>query len=620
MSNGESRDSVLNYLRRVHAAQQDAGVSDAELLRRFAERRDEAAFELLVWRHGAMVLRVCRGVLRDHHAAEDAFQATFLALARKAASVARSRAPAGWLHRVGFRVALRARAGSIRRSGREALQVARASPRPPEAAAEAAELAALLHEEVDRLDARYRTPVVICYLEGRTYEEAARALGWPVGTVSGRLARARELLKRRLLRRGVTLPATGLAALAAGTAEAAPTGPLAAATARAAAGYAAGGAVPPEVSAASSRLAQGVIHAMFLAKLKAAAVVCLVLGLAAVGAGSLVGGRRAGAAPPGPPSAAEAPGASHDAPFAASDEWKQSTNNLKQILLAMHNYHDVHGHFATNITDKQGRRLLSWRVAILSYLEQAVLHDQFKLDEPWDSEHNKKLLAQMPMVYRAPNQPERASKTYYQGFSGPGTMFDPAGPVRISDVTDGTSNTLFVVEAGTPVPWTKPEDITYDPKTPLPTLGGVFPDRIYGGMVDGSVHALRKDFKENAMRAAITRNDRVPPDIEGIHLGRDQASGTRPAAPRAARGEAELWRERNVLVRRLIVTTETLTDSARKELARLRRDASRRKGNETETDTLAAENKALEEEFGRKQAELEKIRDEIARLKRDLDK
>ncbi|HEY8503525.1 MAG TPA: DUF1559 domain-containing protein, partial [Gemmataceae bacterium] len=142
----------------------------------------------------------------------------------------------------------------------------------------------------------------------------------------------------------------------------------------------------------------------------------------------------------------------------------QSQNNLKQIGLAMHNYHDTHGTFpAAAITDKQGRPLLSWRVAILPYLDQNNLYQQFKLDEPWDSEHNKKLLEKMPEIY-APvrGKAPQPHSTYYQVFTGPGTPF--AGPkgLHFREFKDGLSNTLLVVEAGVAVPWTKPQDIPYD--------------------------------------------------------------------------------------------------------------------------------------------------------------
>ena len=183
------------------------GLTDRELLERFAHRRDdaaEAAFETLLTRHGAMVLTVCRQVLGDSHAAEDAFQATFLVVVRRAGSL-RVREPGclgAWLHRVAYRIASKTRLVTARRRAREH-RVARAGIDSPSPATDHSELRSLVHEEVNRLPAKYRAPVVLCYFEGRTHDEAAAALGWPVGTVRGRLARARNLLRARLARRGL---------------------------------------------------------------------------------------------------------------------------------------------------------------------------------------------------------------------------------------------------------------------------------------------------------------------------------------------------------------------------------------------------------------------------------
>ncbi len=207
---GASINRVLHFLRR--AAGPAPGEEDAELLRRFIARREEAAFAALVSRHGAMVFGVCRRVLDNVHDAEDAFQATFLVLARQAASIRKREAVASWLYGVAYRVARKARATAVRR---------RASPRlgddfsSSDPATEAAwrELRPVLDEELNRLPEKYRAPLVLCYLEGKTNDEAARQLGWSKGTVSGRLARARDLLRPRLSRRGLALPAAGLAAL-----------------------------------------------------------------------------------------------------------------------------------------------------------------------------------------------------------------------------------------------------------------------------------------------------------------------------------------------------------------------------------------------------------------------
>lgn len=180
------------------------GLADGQLLERFQARREdeagERAFAALVDRHGPMVLRVCRDALRDPHDAQDAFQATFLVLARKAASIRRRDALGPWLHGVALRVASASRASAARRRRHER-RAAELSPRLF-LAEERPEPSAALHEEIGRLPERYRAPLVLCYLEGRTCEEAARLLGWPVGTVKSRLSRARDRLRARLDRRG----------------------------------------------------------------------------------------------------------------------------------------------------------------------------------------------------------------------------------------------------------------------------------------------------------------------------------------------------------------------------------------------------------------------------------
>jgi len=189
-----------------------------------------------------------------------------------------------------------------------------------------------------------------------------------------------------------------------------------------------------------------------------------------------------------------------------------SQNNLKQIALAMHNYHDTFGFFPPQALkdkkDKNGKPLLSWRVAILPFIEQDALYRQFKLDEPWDSEHNKKLLEQMPKIYTPVNaKTGEKYETFYQVFAGKGTVFEPGEKITFASITDGTSNTIMIVEGDEPVPWTKPEDLPFDLEKPLPKLGGEFPDVINAAFCDGSVHTIeKKKIDDKVLRWLILRN------------------------------------------------------------------------------------------------------------------
>lgn len=201
-----SLQSLLHHARRVVRLSPVGGATDGQLLDRFRARGDDAAFELLVWRHGPMVLAVCRRVLGDEHTAEDAFQAAFLALALKSQSIGRGEAVGAWLYRVAYRVALRLRAREARRAEREQLagrQRAGADIADPGRRLEFEEFRLRLDAEIERLPEEYRTAFILCHLEGRTNEQAARELGCPVGTVQSRLSRARARLRARLRRKGL---------------------------------------------------------------------------------------------------------------------------------------------------------------------------------------------------------------------------------------------------------------------------------------------------------------------------------------------------------------------------------------------------------------------------------
>ncbi len=289
---------VIGRLRTAALRDGGPGLTDGQLLGHFIERRDEAAVAALVRRHGPMVWGVCRRVLGDHHDAEDAFQATFLVLVRKAAAVLPRERVANWLYGVAHHTALKARAAAARRRARERQVTAMVEPGKVQVDTRD-DLQPLLDQELSRLPEKYRTPLVLCYLEGKTHKEAARQLGWPVGTLAGRLARARALLARRLGRRGLAVSGGALAAVLAQDAAAGVPGTVAAATVKAASLYAAGTAAGL-VSAEVIALTEGVLKAMLLTKLKITTTVVLAFALTAAGAGVLGQATRAAGQGDGP--------------------------------------------------------------------------------------------------------------------------------------------------------------------------------------------------------------------------------------------------------------------------------------------------------------------------------
>ena len=295
--NGGRLRTVIQGLRRAVDPAGAGGLSDADLLRRWVTQRDEAAFEALLWRHAAAVLGLCRRVLGDAHEAEDATQAAFLALALKAGSIGRRQAVAGWLYTVAYRTALRAR---DRRSRRGAFPPCDLNALPARPAEDASwrDLRPVLDEEVSRLPEKYRAAFVLCHIEGRTNEEAARELGCPVGTVLSRLARARQQLRHRLTRRGVTLAAGAVAAAIGGEAAAAVVPAALVRTAvSAAALVAAGQSLAGVVSNEVVVLTEGVVRAMLMTKVKV--VTAVVVGLVLLGGGGGVLGYRTVAGEPG---------------------------------------------------------------------------------------------------------------------------------------------------------------------------------------------------------------------------------------------------------------------------------------------------------------------------------
>jgi RNA polymerase sigma factor (sigma-70 family) len=262
-------------------------VPDALLLERFVAQRDEAAFELLVWRHQRDVLAVCLRVLGDVHDAEDAFQATFLTLARKAGSIVRRPSLGPWLRRVAYRVALRASLRSARRASEEerasAVKVALASTSSITAAAQN-DMHEVLHEEMDRLAEKYRVPLALCYLEGQTNEQAARRLGCPAGTIATRLARGRKLLRSRMARRGIGL-AGGLVPVALADSIRAAAPELVHNTVCAALAWTGGGAPSNLISPRVVGLTEEALRSMSMMKMKLATACVVALGILALGTG-----------------------------------------------------------------------------------------------------------------------------------------------------------------------------------------------------------------------------------------------------------------------------------------------------------------------------------------------
>jgi RNA polymerase sigma factor (sigma-70 family) len=290
-------DPLLRQVEHLLAGHALAGWSDCRLLEQFVRCRDEAAFAVLLARHGPMVLRVCRSILPEAHDAEDAFQATFLVLACGAARVRDQASVGGFLHGTACRVAARARAREARRRLHQR-EAARMRTEQGEEGRNPGSLEAALHEELARLPDRYRQVLVLCYLEGKPHRQVAMELGWPPGSVSRRLKRACELLRERLTARGLALIGSSL-----GTVPAA----LAQATTRAVREWVVGSTLVGGSSAPAAVLAREVLRTMSAFKRGGLAALVVLLGIAAGGAALFAGGdpppverKTAPAAPPQP--------------------------------------------------------------------------------------------------------------------------------------------------------------------------------------------------------------------------------------------------------------------------------------------------------------------------------
>jgi RNA polymerase sigma factor (sigma-70 family) len=278
---------LLDYLRRLSGGRPgDSALDDVQLLHRFSMQCDQSAFSTLVQRYGAMVWSLCVRRLGETPEAEDAFQATFLVLVRKAASLRGPEQLGPWLYGVAYRTALKLRGKRVRRAVRETPLTEPIAPEQPAGMDD--DLRSILDEEINRLPTKYRLPVLLCYLQGLSSEEAAQHLGCAKGTVFSRLSRARDLLRRRLVRRGVEVSAGALAAvLTENTAlRAAPSLALREMTVRTSLLFAAG-AAGQSLSAPLAALVEGVVRSMFLSKVKFALIVVLAVGIAGGGAGIL---------------------------------------------------------------------------------------------------------------------------------------------------------------------------------------------------------------------------------------------------------------------------------------------------------------------------------------------
>jgi RNA polymerase sigma factor (sigma-70 family) len=276
----ERTDPVLRCVWRLFEDSLESGLPDSQLLKHFASHRDEAAFAALVRRYGRLVLGVCSRVLRDEHAAHDAFQATFMVLARKAASLQKPESLSAWLYGVATRTALKAKAQEARRRAIER-RAAVAEAVADSDAQGSHEVRPVLEEAVNALPEKYRVSFVLHYLEGLTVAEVARRLNCPQGTIAARLARAKEKLRSRLTRKGLTVAGMLVAVVSAGAASAPVPPSLAAATVHAAMLVGVGKATAATMAAV---LMKGVVEAMAMAKVKVAAAVLVAASALGIGA------------------------------------------------------------------------------------------------------------------------------------------------------------------------------------------------------------------------------------------------------------------------------------------------------------------------------------------------
>jgi RNA polymerase sigma factor (sigma-70 family) len=390
-------------LGRIFRGEAVLGLSEWQLLERYLERRDEGAFEALVSRHGPMVLGVCRRMLADRTDAEDAFQATFLVLVRRARHLGPRDAIGPWLYGVATRVAMRSRSEAARRRRFQPMTSETATVLD-DRSVDNREIGEVLDQELSRLPAKYRHPIVLCYLEGQTHEEAARLLKWPIGTVKGRLARARDLLQSRLVRRGLT-PAVGALSLALSPDSwAAPHRELLDRTVKSSLKLALGGTTAQVVSMSITTLVEGVMASMFLNTLKWAGMAALVCGLAFTGVGVMARQDAEAKKEEAPPalktltepaepkiSAAKMPPKDVEAPNTDGTDVAAKLPGLKRELLK-----------AANI---------EWELAYLDYIAKNT-----GLDEAYQA--SKRLLVAHEACVTVPDEKSTAAKAHLQRIRG----------------------------------------------------------------------------------------------------------------------------------------------------------------------------------------------------------
>jgi RNA polymerase sigma factor (sigma-70 family) len=412
---GSSTTSVREFLRQLAVSSAVHGVTDGLLLDRYVTERDEAAFAALVQRHGRLVLNVCRRMLRREHDVEDAFQATFLLLVRRANSIHRREAVASWLYGVAYRVAAKARAQNARRPvAAETLDL----PAEPDEARAWRDLRPVLDEEINRLPARYRAPVVLCYLEGKTAEEAAGQLGCARGTVLSRLARARARLRPRLVRRGLALSVGGLVTMLGKDASA--VSPALANATLSAARCAAAGTSLGTVSTRATALAEGIMRTMLWTKLStvAVAVLALAVGVGGIALFSTATPAREGAAAPEP--AAEQASRADQMLAKIQETWQQVearatarnpwldklpldgayADGRKELKPSPADLQALYDKLVQSLAEKKNNSAYAWRVQQLLALIQADLGHQDK-----SLEHFRKALDAYPdKTYSEPSK------------------------------------------------------------------------------------------------------------------------------------------------------------------------------------------------------------------------